>query len=55
MENLHYKKEIAKLSEEPDFEKKGDPQARMEWAFYRPSGSHPRQIEDEDVFVSIMS
>jgi hypothetical protein len=63
LENLHYKKEIAKLSEEPDFEKKGDefflnhpdPQARMEWAFYRPSGSHPKQIEDEDVFVSIMA
>lgn len=60
---LTYKEEIEKLSEEADFEAKGDAiymrhedvEARLEWAFYRPSGSHPDQVSDSDEMVSIMA
>ncbi|MCH9812914.1 MAG: hypothetical protein K0U47_03110 [Epsilonproteobacteria bacterium] len=60
---LTYKEEIEKLSEETDFEKLGDARymfhddvaARLEWAFYRPSGSHPDQVSDPDEMVSIMA
>jgi len=60
---LTYKEEIEALSEEDDFEKKGDARyiyhddvaARLEWAFYRPSGSHPDQVSDPDELVSIMA
>ncbi len=60
---LTYKEEIEALSEEDDFEKKGDERylyhddvaARLEWAFYRPSGSHPDQVSDPDELVSIMA
>lgn len=60
---LKYRQEIEELRELPDFEAQGDaryfhhtdPEARMTWAFYRPSGSHPSQIEDENAYVSIMA
>lgn len=61
--NLEYKNEIEELKDEPDFEKLGDEkyinhhdkEARLLWAFYRPSGSDPRQIEDSDELVCIMA
>lgn len=60
---LKFKKQIEELKELPDFEAKGDemffshpdPEARMTWAFYRPSGSHPLQIEDSHPLVSAMA
>ncbi len=60
---LTYKEQIEALREERDFEAKGDAlflhhedvEARLEWAFYRPSGSHPDQVSDPDVMVSIMA
>jgi hypothetical protein len=60
---LTYKEEIEELRELPDFEEKGDAryinhpddEARLEWAFYRPSGSHPDQVSDKNVMVSIMA
>lgn len=60
---LTYKEEIEELRESPDFEAIGDArymyhpddEARLEWAFYRPSGSHPDQVSDQDVMVSIMA
>jgi len=60
---LTYKEEIEALSEKDDFEQKGDARyiyhddvaARLEWAFYRPSGSHPDQVSDPDELVSIMA
>ena len=63
MYDLSYKDEIEALKEEPDFEKQGDAlylyheddEARLEWAFYRPSGSHPDQVSDKNVMVSIMA
>lgn len=58
-----YKEEIEDLREEEDFEQLGDEkymehadrEARLLWAFYRPSGSHPKQISDEDPEVAIMA
>ena len=63
MNDLSYKDEIEALKEEPDFEARGDAlylthpddEARLEWAFYRPSGSHPEQVSDKNVMVSIMA
>lgn len=60
---LTYKEEIGDLQEEPDFEALGDAryleheddEARLEWAFYRPSGSHPDQVSDKNVMVAIMA
>ena len=60
---LTYKEEIEELKEEKEFEKLGDEkylyhedvEARLEWAFYRPSGSHPEQVSDPDEMVSIMA
>lgn len=60
---LSYKEQIEALREERDFEARGDAlflhhedaEARLEWAFYRPSGSHPDQVSDPDVLVSIMA
>jgi len=60
---LKYRGEIEAIEDRPDFEKLGDekflhhpdPEARMTWAFYRPSGSEPSQIEDENELVSIMA
>jgi hypothetical protein len=63
MYDLSYKDEIESLKDEPDFETRGDElylyheddEARLEWAFYRPSGSHPEQVSDKNVMVSIMA
>ncbi|NCO00523.1 MAG: hypothetical protein GW906_01650 [Epsilonproteobacteria bacterium] len=63
MHELNYKDEIEALQEESDFEAKGDAkyldheddEARLQWAFYRPSGSHAKQVADRDVLVSIMA
>jgi len=63
MDELSYKDEIEMLQSENDFEKRGDAlymnhedeAARLEWAFYRPSGSHPKQIQDKNHLVSIMA
>jgi hypothetical protein len=63
VDELSYKEEIETLSESPDFEALGDErylrheddEARLEWAFYRPSGSHPDQVSDKNVMVSIMA
>ena len=63
MYDLSYKDEIEALKDEPDFEARGDElylyheddEARLEWAFYRPSGSHPEQVSDKNVMVSIMA
>ncbi|MBA3026749.1 MAG: hypothetical protein FP820_10155 [Sulfurimonas sp.] len=63
MPELSYKDEIEALQSERDYESKGDAlyiehedeEARLEWAFYRPSGSHPRQIQDKSHIVAIMA
>lgn len=63
MYELSYKDEIEALKDEPGFEEKGDSlymqheddEARLEWAFYRPSGSHPDQVSDPDEMVSCMA
>lgn len=63
MYELNYKDEIEALQEDSDFEAKGDEkyleheddEARLQWAFYRPSGSHPRQVSDKNVMVAIMA
>jgi len=63
MNELSYKEEIEELKEESNFEELGDElymnhsdvEARLEWAFYRPSGSHPQQVNDINPIVSIMA
>lgn len=63
MDELSYKEEIESLQESADFEAEGDAkymhhqdeEARLEWAFYRPSGSHPKQIQDRSHLVAIMA
>ena len=63
MYELNYKEEIEALQEDGDFEAKGDEkyldhpddEARLQWAFYRPSGSHSRQVSDKNVDVAIMA
>lgn len=63
MYELNYKDEIQALQEDADFELKGDAkylahedhEARLQWAFYRPSGSHPKQVGDKNVMVAIMA
>lgn len=63
MPELSYKDEIEALQNESDYEARGDAlyidhedeEARLEWAFYRPSGSHPRQIQDRSHIVAIMA
>jgi hypothetical protein len=63
MPELSYKDEIEALQGERDYEARGDAlyiehedeEARLEWAFYRPSGSHPRQIQDKSHIVAIMA
>lgn len=63
MNELSYKDEIEALQGERDFEARGDAlymnheddEARLEWAFYRPSGSHPKQIQDPNHLVAIMA
>lgn len=63
MYELSYKEEIESLKDEPEFEERGDSlymyheddEARLEWAFYRPSGSHPEQVKDKNPMVAIMA
>jgi hypothetical protein len=63
MDELSYKEEIEALKDDPEFESKGDAlylyheddDARLQWAFYRPSGSHPVQVSDPNPMVSIMA
>lgn len=63
MYELNYKEEIEALQDDADFEAKGDAkyleheddEARLQWAFYRPSGSHPAQVADKNVIVAIMA
>lgn len=63
MNTLSYKDEIEALQGESDYESRGDAlymnheddAARLEWAFYRPSGSHPKQIQDPNHLVAIMA
>jgi hypothetical protein len=63
MYDLSYKDAIESIKDESDFERRGDAlflkhedvEARLEWAFYRPSGSHPDQVSDPDPIVSIMA
>ncbi len=58
-----FKQRIEDLKESKDYEQEGDrlflnhpkKEARLLWAFYRPSGSHPSQIEDKDLEVSAMA
>lgn len=61
--NLTYKDEVEELKDEENFEELGDEkyinhkdmEARLYWAFCRPSGSAPSQIADSDPIVSIMA
>ena len=61
--NLTYKDEVDSIKDEDDFEALGDEryiyhqdmEARLYWAFCRPSGSHPNQIKDPHPLVSIMA
>jgi hypothetical protein len=61
--NLSYKEEVEELKDEEDFEALGDQkyinhddfEARLYWAFCRPSGSHADQIKDKHPLVSIMA
>jgi hypothetical protein len=63
LSNLTYKEEVDALRDEPNFEALGDAryihhrdmEARLYWAFCRPSGSHPDQISDAEPLVSIMA
>ena len=63
MNELSYKKDIEDLQDEKDYEKIGDEiylkhkddEARLQWAFYRPSGSHKDQVSDTNVYVAIMA
>ncbi len=61
--NLKYQEEVEKLKDEENFEALGDLQytyhedieARLYWAFCRPSGSSDEQILDPHPLVSIMA
>lgn len=61
--NLEYKAQIEKMRDEAEFLERGDElflahpdsEARILWSFYRPIGSHLSQLEDNDVWVSIMA
>lgn len=61
--NLTYKEEVEALKDEENFEALGDAkylhheyvEARLYWAFCRPSGSSPEQIADPEPVVSIMA
>lgn len=63
LSNLTYKEEVDALKDAPNFEALGDAryihhkdvEARLYWAFCRPSGSHPDQISDAEQLVSIMA
>lgn len=61
--NLNYKSEIEALKEEENYEQLGDEkyinhkdmEARLYWAFCRPSGSCDDQLKDPHPLVSIMA
>jgi hypothetical protein len=61
--SLKYKDEVERLKDEDGFESLGDEryishedfEARLYWAFCRPSGSCDAQIQDEHPLVSIMA
>jgi hypothetical protein len=61
--NLTYKDEVESIKDEPNFEQLGDDkylyhedmEARLYWAFCRPSGSRKEQISDPHPLVSIMA
>lgn len=58
-----YRDQIERLKDENDFEERGDAlflhhpddEARLLWAFHRPSGSHPVQVADPNAEVAIMA
>lgn len=58
-----YRDEIESIRDETDFEAIGDErylnhpddEARLLWAFHRPSGSHPLQVGDPNPTVAIMA
>jgi hypothetical protein len=60
---LTYREHIETLKDDLDFEEQGDTiylnheddEARLLWAFHRPSGSHPHQVGDRNTEVAIMA
>jgi len=60
---LTYREHIENLKDDLDFEVQGDAiylhheddEARLLWAFHRPSGSHPVQVADRNTDVAIMA
>lgn len=60
---LTYREHIETLKDDLDFEEQGDAvylqhaddEARLLWAFHRPSGSHPIQVGDRNTEVAIMA
>ena len=60
---LTYREHIETLKDDLDFEEQGDAiylhheedEARLLWAFHRPSGSHPIQVSDPNTDVAIMA
>ncbi len=60
---LTYREHIETLKDDLDFEEQGDAiylyheddEARLLWAFHRPSGSHPAQVSDPNTEVAIMA
>lgn len=62
-EGLSYREHIELLKDDLDFEEQGDriylnhpdDEARLLWAFHRPSGSHPHQVGDPNAEVAIMA
>ncbi len=60
---LTYREHIENLKDDLDFEEQGDSiylyheddEARLLWAFHRPSGSHIAQVEDPNTDVAIMA
>ncbi|ADR34208.1 hypothetical protein Sulku_1546 [Sulfuricurvum kujiense DSM 16994] len=60
---LSYRDHIELLKDDLDFEEQGDAiyldhpddEARLLWAFHRPSGSHPTQVGDRNTDVAIMA
>ena len=60
---LTYREHIENLKDDLDFEEQGDAiylyheddEARLLWAFHRPSGSHPVQVADPNTDVAIMA
>lgn len=63
LSTLTYREHIETLKDDLDFEEQGDTiylnhpddEARLLWAFHRPSGSHPIQVGDRNTDVAIMA